>query len=106
MADLPKDRFEEAPSFTYCAVDMFGPFTVRVKRSDMKGYGVMFTCLARRAVHTEVTHSLDTDSFIQALRRLIACRGNVRKICPDSDSNFVGAEQELLKTFINFCSEN
>ena len=75
MADLPKDRFEEAPPFTYCAVDMFGPFTVRVKRSDMKRYGAMFTCLASRAVHIEVTHSLDTDSFIQALRRLIACRG-------------------------------
>ena len=31
MADLPKDRYEEAPPFTYCAVDMFGLFTVRVK---------------------------------------------------------------------------
>ena len=62
MADLPKDRFEEAPPFTYCAVDMFGPFTVRVKRSDMKRYGAMFTCLASRAVHIKVTQSLDTDS--------------------------------------------
>ena len=77
MADLPKDRFEEATPFTYCAVDMFGPFTVRVKRSDMKRYGAMFTCLASRAVHIEVTHSLDTVSFNQALRRLIARRGNV-----------------------------
>ena len=99
MADLPKDRFEEAPPFTYCTVDMFGPFTVRVKRSDMKRYGAMFTCLASRAVHIEVTHSLDTDSFIQALRRLIARRGNVRQIRSDNGSNFVGAEQELLKTF-------
>ena len=88
MADLPKDRFEEAPPFTYCAVDMFGPFTVRVKRSDMKRYGAMFTCLASRAVHIEVTHSLDTDSFIQALRRLFACRGNVRQIRSDNGSNF------------------
>ena len=39
MADLPKDRFEEAPPFTYCAVDMFGPFTVRVKRSNMNIMG-------------------------------------------------------------------
>ena len=99
MADLPKDGCEEAPPFTYCTVDMFGPFTVRVKRSDMKCYGAMFTCLASRAVHIEVTHSLDTDSFIQALRRLIARRGNVRQIRSDNGSNFVGAEQELLKTF-------
>ena len=26
-ADLPKNRFEEAPLFTDCAVDIFGPFT-------------------------------------------------------------------------------
>ena len=99
MADLPKDRFEEAHPFTYCSVNMFGPFIVTVKRSNMKRYGAMFTCLASRAVHIEVTHSLDTDSFIQALRRLIARRGNVRQIRSDNGSNFVGAEQELLKTF-------
>ena len=95
MADLPKDRFEEAHPFTYCSVNMFGPFIVTVKRSNMKRYGAMFTCLASRAVHIEVTHSLDTDSFIQALRRLIACRGNVRQICSDNGSNFVGAEQRM-----------
>ena len=99
MADLPKDRFEEAPPFTYCAVDMFGPFTVRVKRSDMKRYGEVFTYLASRAVHIEVTQSLNTDLFIQALRRLIARRGNARQIRSDNGPNFVGAEQELLKAF-------
>ena len=99
MADLPKGRFEEAPPFTYCAVDMFGPFTLRVKRSDMKRYGAMFTCLASRAVHVEVTHSLDTNSFIQALGRLIAHRGNMRQMHSENGSNFVGAEQELLKAF-------
>ena len=44
-------------------------------------------------------HSLDTDSFIQALRRLIARRGNVRQIRSDNGSNFVGTEQKLFKTF-------
>ena len=57
MADLPQDRFEQTPPFTYCAVDMFGPFVVKVKCSDMKHYGAMFTCLASRAVHIEVAHS-------------------------------------------------
>ena len=62
MADLPKDRFEEAHSFTYCSVNMFGPFIVRVKRSNMKRYGAMFTCLASRAVHIKVTQSIVIDS--------------------------------------------
>ena len=99
LADFPKDRLKEAPLFTCCTIDMFGPFTVSVKRSDMKRYGVMLICLASRAIHIEVTYSLETNSFIQALRRLIAQRGSVRQICSENRSNFVGAEQKLLKAF-------
>ena len=98
-ADLSKDRFQEAASFTYCAVDMFGPFKIKVKQSEVKRYGAVFTCLARRAIHIEVSHSLTTDSFIQALRRLIARRGNVRQIRSDNGPNLVGAEQELIHAF-------
>ena len=61
MADLPKDRFQEAAPFTYYAVDMFEPFKVKVKRGKVKRYGAMFTCLASRAVHIEVSHSMTTD---------------------------------------------
>ena len=59
----------------------------------------MFTCLASRAVHIEVSHSVITDSFVQALRRLITRRGNVRQIRSDNGSNLVGAEQELIHAF-------
>ena len=61
----------------------------------MKWYGVLFTCLAIRAVHVEVVHSLDTGSFIDALRRFIARRGQPKEIRSDNGSNFVGGEREL-----------
>ena len=96
MVDLPKDRLQEAAPFIYCAVDMSRPFKIKVKRSEVKRYGAMFTCLARRAVHIEVSNSITTDSFIQALRRLIARRGNVRQIGSDNGQHLVGAEQELI----------
>ena len=99
MADLPKDMLQEAAPLTYCAVDRFGPFKIKVKRSQVKRYGAMFTCLATRAVHKEVSHSMTTDSFIQALRRLIARRGNVRQIGSDNGPNLVRAKQELLHAF-------
>ena len=42
---------------------------------------------------------METDSFIQALRRLIGRRGNIRTTRFDNGSNVVGAEKELLKAF-------
>ena len=77
MEDLPACRLTETAPFTHCGVDIFDPFNVKQRRSEVKRYGTMFTCMANRAVHIEVTFSLDTDSFILALRRLIARCGNV-----------------------------
>ena len=96
MANLPRPRVTpDQPPFTCVGIDYFGPFLVRQKRSMVKRYGAIFTCLALRAVHLEVCHSLDTDSFIHALRRFIARRGQVKEIRSDNGSNFVGGEREL-----------
>ena len=53
MADLPKERLVSAPPFTYCGVDLFGPCFIKDGRKELKRYGVLFTCLASRAVHLE-----------------------------------------------------
>ena len=96
MSNLPVDRVTPSrPPFTCVGVDCFGPFVVCRGRSEMKWYGVLFTCLAIRAVHVEVVHSLDTGSFIDALRRFIARRGQPKEIRSDNGSNFVGGEREL-----------
>ena len=55
--------------------------------------GVIFTCLAIRAVHIEVIHSMDTDSFINSLRRFVA-RGRPDIIRSDNGSNFRSGEKE------------
>ena len=67
MADLPNDRLEPAPPFTYSAVDHFGPWYVKEGRRELKRYGVLFTCMSSRAIHLEVAHTLNTDSFINLL---------------------------------------
>jgi len=97
MADLPQDRVNASEPFTYCAVDMFGPFQIKDGRKCLKRYGALFTCLTSRAIHIESTNSLDTDSFINALRRMIARRGSIRLMRCDNGTNFIGAENELKK---------
>ena len=97
MADLPKERLEPSPPFTYCGIDLFGPFIIRERRSDLKRYGVIFTCFNSRAVHIECARTMDTDSFILCLRRFIGCRGAVRTIRSDNGTNFIGAKLELQK---------
>ena len=48
-------------------------------------------------MHIEIANSLESDSFIQALRRFIARRDPVRRIRCDNGTNFVGANKELLQ---------
>ncbi|XP_066984693.1 uncharacterized protein [Macrobrachium rosenbergii] len=80
------------------SVDFFGPQEVKEGRQIRKRYGVLFTCLSTRAIHIETANSLDTSSFINALRRFVARRGNVKKIWCDNGTNFHGAEKELRKS--------
>ena len=95
MAELPEDRVEPAPPFTNCAVDYFGPFNIKEGRKELKRYGALFTCMASRAVHIEVAATLETDSFISALRRFVCRRGPIRQLRSDQGTNFVGARREL-----------
>ena len=55
--------FKEFPQFTYCGVDLFGPFTDKNYKKELRRYGVMFTCLCSCAIHIETAYSLETDSF-------------------------------------------
>ena len=95
MADLPSDRLEESPPFTVVGVDYFGPFIIKDGRKELKRYGSLFTCFSSRAIHIESSNTLETDSFIMALRRFISRRGNVRRIYSDNGTNFIGAQREL-----------
>ncbi|XP_070570012.1 uncharacterized protein [Ptychodera flava] len=59
-------------------------------RRDSKGY-------ISPLIHIEVSHSLSTDSFIQAIWRFISRRGPPVSIYSDNGTNFRGAEEEVKK---------
>ncbi|XP_071476202.1 uncharacterized protein [Diadema antillarum] len=95
MAELPEERVEPSPPFSYCAVDYFGPFLIKERRSEVKRYGVLFTCMSSRSVHLETANSLSSSAFINALRRFMNRRGSVRVLRSDQATTFVGARNEL-----------
>lgn len=74
---------------------LVSPFYVRRCRSLVKRYGVIFTFLNIRAIHIEISSSLDTDSFIMALRRFTARRGQVQEIHSDNGTNLTSGEKQL-----------
>lgn len=96
MGSLPIERtLSTGFAFAHVGVDYFGPLYVKRGRVEEKRYGCLFTCLNIRAVHIEVAHSLTTDSFLQALIRFMARRGQPRVIVSDNGSNFKGADTEI-----------
>ena len=99
MADLPESRTKAGePPFSRTGVDYFGPLEVKRGRSTIKRYGCLFTCFSTRAIHLEVAFSMDTDSFLNALMRFEARRGQPKEIWCDNGTNFIGAQAELKRT--------
>lgn len=97
MSDLPEERVTETAPFHYSGMDFFGACFIYIKegRKTLKQYGLLFTCLASRAVHLETLNSMEADSFISGLRRFINRRGKVRELRSDRGTNFVGARNEV-----------
>ena len=51
MADLPRERMDEAEPFTCTGVDCFGPSLIKERRSEVKRWGILFTYLSSRTIH-------------------------------------------------------
>ena len=100
MADLPAARLRiNQPPYWSTGVDCFGPYTIKIGRRHEKRWGVIFKCLTTRCVHLDLLCSMDTDSFLLALRRFIARRGKPYEILCDRGTNFRGGDRELQEAF-------
>lgn len=100
MAELPPARLRlMKPAFYSTGVDCFGPFLVKRGRSNEKRWGIIFKCMTTRCVHLDILSNMDTDSFLMALRRMVARRGTPSEILADQGTNFRGGDNELQTAF-------
>ncbi|XP_068240040.1 uncharacterized protein [Palaemon carinicauda] len=95
IADLPADRLKPSPPFSNVGIDLFGPYYTKEGRKELERYGVICTCLFSRSIHMETANTLQSDSFINALRRFVSRRGHPKVIRCDNGTNFHVAEREL-----------
>ncbi|XP_064622592.1 uncharacterized protein LOC135484832 [Lineus longissimus] len=93
MAPLPEERVNVSPPFTNIGVDYAGPLYVREVHvsgkhgaGSNKAYILIFTCMATRAVHLELTANLTTEEFLQ---------NNV--VCQMTARHFVALFNQALK---------
>ncbi|XP_016388452.1 uncharacterized protein LOC107724160 [Sinocyclocheilus rhinocerous] len=106
MADLPVARLRlYKPAFYSTGVDCFGPFQVKLGRRSEKRWGIIYKCLTTRAVHLDLIHGMDADSFLMSLRRFIARRGTPAELYSDQGTNFRGGEKELSECFRGMSSD-
>ena len=70
MGPLPAYRLKPTPPWSYTSIDMFGPLKIKGegnKRTQSKGYGVIFNCMHSRAVHLDVKTEYDNEAFLQVM---------------------------------------
>jgi hypothetical protein len=87
-----RTTFDQKP-FSHVGADCFGPILIKAGRSEVKRWGVIFTCLTFRAVHLEIVLDLSADQMLLAVRRLIARRGPITIMYSDNGTNFVGSKR-------------
>ncbi|XP_022233727.2 uncharacterized protein LOC111081881 isoform X1 [Drosophila obscura] len=103
IGQLPKCRIEPTErAFLKVGVDYFGPIEITVNRSHVKRYGVIFTCMASRAVHLEVAEDLSCNAFMHLFRQFGCRRGFPIEMYSDNGTNFKRASKEIQEVITDW----
>ncbi len=98
MAPLPEHQMGLTPPFWSTAVDLFGPLPISGsvnKRSTGKAWGVIFVCTSTSLGHVEIAETYSTESFLMAVRRLMALHGAQKRLQSDQGTQLVAASKQM-----------
>ena len=107
--NLPESRTKGTVPFQVVGIDFTGAIRYQSKsrkpktdkpkskkqEAESKAYVALYACSLTRAVYLDLLKSLETQEFIQSLKRFIARRGRPEIIYSDNGSNLKGAEKWL-----------
>lgn len=97
MGSLPFGRLGfEQPAFTYCMLDVAGPFTITPYNKPMKRWLLVITCLTTRAIHIEILKSMDANSALMGFLNTCYLRGKPEFVISDPGTNFIGGRRLLI----------
>lgn len=102
MSDLPPERTQRACPFEFTTLDLFGPFEIKdsvKRRTSKKVWGIVYCCMASRAVHADLVDDQSAESFLLAYTRFVALRGHPKKLWSDRGTNFIGAKSALQQLY-------
>ena len=86
------------PPFSNTAIDMFGPFHIKLNKKTLKeAQVVIFACMTTRAAHLELVNEKTADAFLMAFCRFGSLRGHPRVFWSDCGTNFVPELGQLHK---------
>ena len=106
--DLPASRVSEEPPFTNVGLDFAGPLFVQncpedqehFSQNSIKVYVLLFTCASTRAVHLELTPSLQVPAFLRAFRRFASRRGLPPYLYQTMRKHFVHHVQKFVNCVV------
>jgi hypothetical protein len=81
--------------FDFTPVDVAGPFKIKVGRSEVKHWLLIFWCSTVGSVHFKMIDTMDTLSFLLAVEQFLAVTPRPSVIIADNGTNFMGGAAAL-----------
>ena len=98
MSKLPEERTQTTRPFQFVALDFFGPFKVKDLaggRRRLKCWGIIYSCLATRAVAIYCCPGYSTKDFLATHGKFTATYGDPSKCYADHGTQIVAGAKEL-----------
>ena len=101
LPDLPYGRVSEDPPLTHVGLYFVSPLNVDNGNPDennsTKVYIYLFTCASTRAVHLELSKSLNVQGFLLTSRRFTSRRRLPATLTSDNARTFKSSSKEIRK---------